>query len=88
MSMTRQAEYERVAAYFHKLAWFAMGIAALGALSGLAAEGTQPRTVIWVIAGILTVGTLAISLVQSRRYRRVAELAGGSKQVSEDQGNG
>lgn len=88
MSMTRQVGYERVATYFRKLAWFAVGVALLGTLAGLATESTQPRTIIWVIAGILAVGTLAISLVQSRRYQRAAELAGGLKQVSQEQGNG
>jgi len=77
--MTPQVAYERVAAYFRKLSWLAIGIAAFGGLAGLAIGSTQARTVVWVVAGVLAVGTLAIGLVESDRYERAAEAAGDSK---------
>lgn len=83
--MIRQVGYERVATYFRKLTWLAVGIAVLGALAGLEIGSTEAQTVVWVIAGILAIGTLAISLVERRRYQRAAELAGGSKEVDEAQ---
>lgn len=83
--MTRQVGYERVAAYFRRLAWLAIGVAVLGALAGLAIGSTEASAVVWVIAGILAVGTLAISLVESRRYQRAAELAGGSKEAPQEE---
>jgi hypothetical protein len=84
--LTPHVAYDRVAAYFRKLTWFAIGIAALGGLAGLAIGSTQARTVVWVIAGVLAVGTLAIALVESDRYERAAEVARDSEdRVNEPQ---
>jgi hypothetical protein len=85
MPMTRQVAYERVAAYFRKLAWSAIGIAALGGLAGLAIGSTEARMVVWVVAGVLSVGTLVIGLVESDRYERAAESAGVSKDCAHEQ---
>jgi hypothetical protein len=82
--MIRQVGYERVATYFRKLTWLALGIAVLGALAGLVFRGTEARAFVWIIAGILAAGTLAISLIESRRYQRAAELASGSREMPQE----
>jgi hypothetical protein len=86
--MTRQVAYERVATYFRKLAGLALGIVVLGALAGLAIGSSNARALVWVVAGILAVGTLAISLVEGSRYQRAADRAGDSREGASGAQNG
>jgi hypothetical protein len=88
MSMIQQARYERVAAYFRKLAGLALGIMVLGALAGLAIGHNEARVIVWIIAGILAVGTIAISVVESYRYQRATEFHCGSREVRPGDKNG
>lgn len=83
--MMRQVAYDRVAAFFRKLAWVAIGVAVLGALAGLAIGSAGARIAVWLITGILAFGTLTISVVESRRYQRAADSGGGSGEVSHEQ---
>lgn len=83
--MIKQVAYERVAAYFRTLVWLAIAVASLGVLAGLAIGNTSAQTVVWVVTGVLAVGTLAIALLESRRYQRAAESAGDSRDETDDQ---